>query len=194
MTADDQDAGSSTLLIVERARRGDEEAAGQLLERALPLVRRWAHGRLPPRVQPDANTEDVVQDAAIKVFRHLPRFTHEHARSLRTYLWRAVVNRIRDLTRSSQRQPARTEMPLNLGARQPSPLELAMREEQHDRFLNALRTLSATDRQLLIFRAELGYSAAEIGNHLGISATAAGMRLTRAFKKLQAALDQPSPS
>lgn len=192
MTSENQDSRTSTLAILERAREGDRASGGRLLERAIPIIRRWAHGRLPSHVRQDANTEDVVQDAVLKVFRQLPRFTHQHEWSLHAYLRRTVVNRMRDLIRGAGRQPMMVEMPPELRDQQPSALELAIRRERRDRFLAALQALPAGDRQLLILRIELGHSAADIGEHLGISTAAAGMRLTRAFEKLRAALDRPS--
>ena len=182
-TLDDQLA-DSTLYVLERAKGGDDRAAQVLIERALPSVRRWAHGRLPRYARSDADTEDVVQDAFLRTLRGIKRFQHRTVGGLQAYLRQAVVNRVRDLIRGSRRRP--TEMHIDEEPRdwKPSPLESAILHEQLDRFLEALRKLRPADRQVIIWRIELGYTAEEIAAKLGKSKAAAGMTVTRAMTRL----------
>lgn len=175
----------STIIVLERARQGDHSAARMLLQRALPLVRRWAHGRVPHEVRRDANTEDVLQDAVIRTLGNLKRFEHRTVSGLQYYLRRSVVNRIRDLVRGSRRRPTATALPEDLPGHEPTPIERAIRKERLDRFLAALAQLTPAERQLLIFRFELGYTTPEIAKAVGISAGAASMRLARATEKVQ---------
>jgi RNA polymerase sigma factor (sigma-70 family) len=56
--------------------------------------------------------------------------------------------------------------------------------EQLDRFLEALRRLRPADRQVIVWRIELGYTAAEIATKLGKSKAAAGMTVSRAMTRL----------
>ena len=56
--------------------------------------------------------------------------------------------------------------------------------EQLDRFLEALRRLRPADRQVIVWRIELGYTADEIATKLGKSKAAAGMTVTRAMTRL----------
>src|SRR5262245_48487435 len=93
----------STLDVLERARQGDHSAARILIERALPAVRRWTHGRMPPIARGAADTEDLVQDAVVRTLKHLPTFKHRTVGALQAYLRIAVINRIRDLIRRSRR-------------------------------------------------------------------------------------------
>ena len=66
----------------------------------------------------------------------------------------------------------------------PSPLEAAIMREQLDAFLAALRRLRPADRQVIVWRIELGYTADEIAIKLGKSKAAAGMTVTRAMSRL----------
>ena len=38
-----------TVELIIRARTGDQSAVEAILQRCLPPLKRWAHGRLPPR-------------------------------------------------------------------------------------------------------------------------------------------------
>lgn len=174
----------STLDVLERARGGDRTAARILVERALPSVRRWARGRLPRYTRSDADTEDIVQDAFLRTLKGLARFQHRTIGGLQAYLRQAVVNRIRDLIRGSKRRGIRADVADDLRDWQPSPLEAAIMREQLDSFLEALRKLRPADRQVIIWRIELGYTAEEIGVKLGKSTAAAGMTVTRAMSRL----------
>jgi RNA polymerase sigma-70 factor (ECF subfamily) len=183
----------STLDVLERAQKGDARAAGVLIERALPSVRRWAHGRLPQYARSHGDTEDVVQDAFLGTLRRLKKFEHRTVGGLQAYLRQAVINRVRDLIRGSLRRGG--DVPLDADARDwtPSPLEAAIMREQLERFLDALRTLRPADRQVIVWRLELGYTAEEIAGKLGKSKAAAGMTITRAMTRLASAMNLESP-
>ena len=179
----------STLLILERARLGDRTAAMLLLERAVPAVRQWSRGRLPPIARAEANTEDVVQDAVLRVLPRISRFRHETVGGLQAYLRSVVMNRIRDLIRKSKRHGTPVAVDAEpLPDDDPSPLELAMRRQNVDRFLAALQRLAPSERQLIIWRIELGWSVDEIAARQGKTKAAARMAVRRAIERLDAAL------
>jgi RNA polymerase sigma factor (sigma-70 family) len=185
-SADDPSC-DSTVDILARAQRGERSAALILIERAVPAVRRWARGRLPQSARSDADTEDVVQDAVLKTLKSIATFEHRTVGGLRAYLRTSVVNRIRDLIRASGRRG----VPEALDAvpdSEPSPLEAVIMRERLDTFLGALQRLKPADRQVVVWRLELGYSVDEIASRLGKSKSAAGMSVTRAMARLAAAL------
>jgi RNA polymerase sigma-70 factor (ECF subfamily) len=191
---DEAGAHDSTLLILERARLGDRTAAMLLLERAVPVVRQWSRGRVPPIARGEANTEDVVQDAVLRVLPRLSRFRHETVGGLQAYLRTVVMNRVRDLIRKSKRHG--TPVPVDadpLPDDDPSPLELAMRRQNIDRFLAALQRLAPSDRQLIVWRIELGWSVDEIAARQGKKPSAARMAIRRAIERLDAALESSKP-
>ena len=185
----DTDTQDSTLLILERARSGDRAAAAMLLERAVPGVRRWARGRLPAMARAEANTEDVVQDAVLRALPHLSRFQHDSVGGLQAYLRTIVMNRVRDLIRKTKRHGTTVEVDAEpLADDEPSPLEVAVRHQNVDRFLAALQRLSPADRQVIIWRIELGWTVDEVAQRLGKSTGAARMSIRRALERLDAAL------
>lgn len=182
------DVSDSTLHVLERAQAGDELAARILIERAAPPVRRWARGRVPHFVRGDADTEDVIQDVLLSTLRQLKRFQHRTVGGLQAYLRQAVVNRIRDLIRGSKRRGTDAGAEQELRDWKPSPLEAAIMQQRLGGFLEALARLRPADRQVIIWRIELGYSADEIAAKLGKSRAAAGMTVSRAMARLASEL------
>lgn len=175
--------------MLERAQGGDEAAAQILMERALPPVRQWARGRLPRYARGDADTEDVVQDVFLRTVKHLKRFQHRTVGGLQAYIRQAVVNRIRDLIRGARRRGTHSALDSDVRGWTPSPLESAIMAERLNRFLEALRRLRPADRQIVVWRIELGYTAEEIATRLGKSKAAGAMSVSRALARLAKELD-----
>jgi RNA polymerase sigma-70 factor (ECF subfamily) len=174
----------STIHVLERAQAGDRSAARILIERAVPALKRWAHGRIPSYGRGPADTEDVVQDAVMRTLRRAEAFEHRTVGALQAYLRLAVVNRIRDVVRQVRRRGVPEELPERLTDDAASPLEIAIMRERLDGFIEALQRLRPADRQLIVWRIELGYSSEEIGRRLGKSTEAAGMAVKRALDRL----------
>lgn len=186
-------SSDSTLHVLERAQRGDRAAARDLVARALPAVRRWARGRLPGTLRGEANTEDVVQDALLNTLKGLQRFRHHNVGALHAYLRRSVINRIRDLLRGSRRRAIDFDPDADPIDWQPSPLERAILRERVEHFLAALTRLRPTDRQVVVWRIELGYTPREIATRLGKSEAAAAMTVSRALARLAKELQVTPP-
>ncbi|MEP6691052.1 MAG: sigma-70 family RNA polymerase sigma factor [Gemmatimonadaceae bacterium] len=180
----DDGSCDSTIEILTRAQGGDRSAALVLIERAAPAVRRWARGRLPESARNDADTEDVVQDAVLRTLKGLQKFQHRTVGGLQAYLRTSVINRIRDLIRDTGRRGIAEEFRDHVEDSMPSPLEVAIMHENLDRFLDALQRLTPSDRQVIVWRVELGYSVDEIATRLRKSKAAAGMTVTRAVARL----------
>ena len=90
---DPRTAGSSSLHLFRRARRGDSSALDALFARHLPRLRRWAHGRLPKWARSVADTTDLVQDVLLQTFRRLANFEPRRDQALQAYLRMAIDNR-----------------------------------------------------------------------------------------------------
>ena len=164
-------------------------AARDLMERALPSVRRWARGRLPEYARGGADTEDVVQDAFLRTFKQLRRFRHHTVGALHAYLRQSVINRIRDMIRGSRRRAIEFDADADPADWRPSPLERAILRERVEHFLQALTKLRPADRQVVVWRLELGYTPAEIAARLGKSEAAAAMTVSRAMARLDKELE-----
>jgi RNA polymerase sigma-70 factor, ECF subfamily len=175
----------ATIELLERVRRGDEDALDSLLQRCIPALRRWAHGRLPAGARGMQDTADLVQDTVVAALKKLDAFDARHQGALQAYLRQAVMNRIRDLIRHRKRRPDQVELPEDLIDERTSPLEEAIGSENIARYERALERLTATDREAIIGRLEFQYSYEELAIALDKpSASAARMAVTRAMKRL----------
>jgi RNA polymerase sigma factor (sigma-70 family) len=174
-----------TLELVVRARQGDRLATEALLERCLPPLQRWAHGRLPAAARGSLDTNDLVQDAALNLVRRLEVFEPRHVGAMQAYLRQSVINRIRDEVRKIGRHAPPTELPDDHPSDRTSPLEAAIQAEAYDRYRQALTRLEPKDRELIVARVEVQWSVAEIAQRFGMrTVDATRMAVTRAVRRL----------
>jgi len=174
-----------TIELVVLARGGDRGAMEALLERCLPPLKRWAHGRLPAVARGNLDTGDLVQEAALHILGNLDRFEPRHVGAMQAYLRQSVINRIRDEVRRFGRRPPPLELPEDHPSDRTSPLELAIQAEKYDRYREALTRLGARDREMIVARIEVQWSLAEIAHRFGLrTVDAARMAVSRAVKRL----------
>lgn len=171
---------------LERARRGDRSALSSLFFHHVPLLRRWAHGRLPRWARFLGDTADLVQDAVLNTFQRLDRFENRGEHALQGYLRQSIRNRIIDLTH-------RAEVPLRAGEvtgeepdqTQAAPDALAITAQDRERFHAALARLKEADQTLIVGRVELGYTHEQLALVSGrATAEAARIALRRALARL----------
>jgi RNA polymerase sigma factor (sigma-70 family) len=175
----------STVYLLERFRAGDTGALNRLFERYVPRLRRWAGGRLPSWARGIADTQDLVQEAAIQTFRNMEGFEYRGEGAFQAYLRQAVMNRIRDEVRRSMRSPAATDVSTGLIDAAPSPLDLAVGAELLDAYEAALDRLTASEREAIIGRIELGLTYPELASAMGKPGPdAARMAVVRALVRL----------
>jgi RNA polymerase sigma-70 factor (ECF subfamily) len=183
-----------TIELVIKARQGDRAAAEALLQRCLPPLKRWAHGRLPAAARAYLDTEDLVQETALHVFRRLDRFEPRHVGAMQAYLRQAVINRIRDEVRRIGRHPGTVELPEDLPGDRTSQLEVMIQDEAYQRYRDALATLDARDREMVVARIEVQWSFSEIAHRFDLpTVDAARMRVTRALRRLTESLRSDGP-
>ena len=182
---------ASTAVLVERYQAGDLGARDELLERYLPLLRRWAHGRLPSYARSTAETDDLVQVTLERALHRLDNFEVRHEGAFLAYLRRIFLNTVRDEIRRYGRSPDMREVHPSLPDGEPSAVERILGKEKLERYEAALAALPEEHRQAVILRVEFGMSFEEISRALERpSANAARMTVTRALSKLAESLDE----
>lgn len=178
-------SAASSFDLVLRANTGDQQALNALLERYLPRLHRWAHGRVPPAARGALQTQDVVQDTLLHVVERLPAFSPRHEGAFQGYVRTALWNRIRDLARQYRRKGAAVPLDGDLPAEDCSPLDQAVGREALERYEAALDRLRPEDRALIVARIELSLPYAEIATMFEKpSVAAAHMALSRALVRL----------
>jgi RNA polymerase sigma-70 factor (ECF subfamily) len=160
-------------------------AVEALLQRCLPSLKRWAHGRLPAAARGSIDTGDLVQEAALHAIQRLDVFEPRHVGAMQAYLRMSVINRIRDEVRRVTRRPAAEALPPEHPADATSPLEAAIQSESYERYRAALELLKHRDREMVVARVEAQWSLSEIAQRFGLrTADAARMAVTRAVRRL----------
>jgi RNA polymerase sigma-70 factor (ECF subfamily) len=183
-----------TFDLLERWRAGDPEALDRLLARDLDWLRAVVHRRLGTGLRKLGDTDDFVQEAALRVLRSGPRFVIADREQFRALLATIVINVIRNgqrdlhaLRRTPQREqplPSDTVLYLDPPHRAVGrPDQAAANAEQREWLRLGLLLLEPDDQQVLD-RHWQGLADREIGAALGIAENAARMRRARATARL----------
>ncbi|WP_043624749.1 RNA polymerase sigma factor [Nonomuraea candida] len=141
---------------IARSLEGDLAAYEVLVARYSALAHRTAY-----LLGAGDEAEDVVQEAFVKAYRHLPGFRRQAP--FRPWLLRIVANETHNLTRSRGR---RSDLVLRLGttadARVPDdPSDVAVAGDRRTRLLAAVRALPERERQAVVCRYFLQLTEAE---------------------------------
>jgi RNA polymerase sigma-70 factor (ECF subfamily) len=175
----------ASLVLVARARAGDEAALNELCARYWPRLQRWAHGRLPASARGALDTHDLVQDTLTNVVRRLSAFEPRHEGAFQGFVRTVLLNRIRDIAREVKRRGPAEPLASDIEGHDWSPLDQAIGNETLERYDAALERLSPEERELIIARIEMCLPYSEIVTMFGKpSVAAAHMAVSRALVKL----------
>jgi RNA polymerase sigma-70 factor (ECF subfamily) len=191
-SADNQEGRDvdSTLELLKRAHDGDRTAVDVLIERCIPPLRRWAHGRLPQFARSEYQTEDLVQEAGMRVLRRLDSFESRRVGALQAFLRQTVRNLICDEIRKVRHRHISLEFPDEVEDEQLSALETLIAKERVERYEMAMKRLQSVDRELIVARFEMGLAFDDVAVATGRpTAAAARMAVTRAMGRLAAELN-----
>jgi RNA polymerase sigma-70 factor, ECF subfamily len=177
----------STVALVRRAKTGDDEARNRLFGRLVPIVKRWATGRLPAWARYRSDSDDLVQDALLATMRNLEGIDADGSAKFYAYLYTTLQSRIFDEIERAKLRPRASGEPVEEASL--SPLDRLLNEEALDRYRRGLARLGEDDRTAIVLRVELGMSLSETAAELGKpSADAARMAVARAIKRLVEAM------
>src|SRR5262245_44242413 len=183
--------GSDEADLLRRATAGDQQALAELFARYRDRLRKMVRLRLDRRMAGRVDASDVLQDAYLDVARRFPEYAA--APSVPFYLWlRALTGqRLVDLHRhhlGAQMRDAGQEVSLYRGALPAassaslaqaliagwtSPTQAAVRAELQLRLQEALNSMDALDREVVVLRHFEELSNARAAEVLGIEPSAA---------------------
>jgi RNA polymerase sigma-70 factor (ECF subfamily) len=176
-------AVESTERLLRRIRDGESAAKQALYERCLPLLRRWAHGRLPSYARDIADTDDLVQVTLLRALNNLHEFEAGDSGSFLAYLRHILLNEVRAEIRRRQRRGDKIDVDaMPLPDESASVVEQLVGEERMRSYESALATLDREQQALIVMRLEFGMSYREIALETANSPDAVRMRVTRALK------------
>jgi RNA polymerase sigma factor (sigma-70 family) len=180
---------ATTAHLLDQA-RDDPRAREALCARFLPVLRRWAHGRLPSRARTLADTDDLVQVTLVRALDHLEEFVPRREGAFLAYLRTILLNAMRDEIRRATRRPEHLPLFDDDGTPLPSELERLLGRERLALYERALAEITEGQREAVILRLEFGYTYPEIAAALGkTNAAAARMAVARALVAIARVMD-----
>lgn len=183
-----------SVVLVHRARAGDEQALGDLLHRYRDRVTRIARIRMGRRVRAFMDSADIVQNTFLVAARRVEDFEPESHAAIIHWLSRIIENQIRDAAayaNAAKRDPDRLRRLEASGTagrsgegvvprdRAPRPSELASEAELREIFDRCVRALPPEQREVVLLRdyAGLGWSA--VAREMGRTGAEAARQLHR---------------
>jgi RNA polymerase sigma-70 factor (ECF subfamily) len=180
----------TTATLLDRTRNGDAAARDRLARRYLPVLQRWARGRLPVWARDLGDTDDLVQVTLIRALDKVSGFEPRREGAFLAYLRTILMNQIRDHVRRVRRSPAIDELDERVAHREPSPLEETIGRETLERYERALSRLPERQREAVVLRIELGFTHQQVADAVGCpSDDAARMMVARALSHLAEQMD-----
>ncbi len=175
-------------LLLERSRRGDTQAFGELVT----LHRQRIYGVVFQIVRDPDDALDLVQDTFIKAWRSLASFDGRH--KFTTWLHRISTNAAIDLCRKKQRRPQdewddqhfSPDAASHTRPSSPRMPGVSIDEDEIRRRIDAaMARLNPVQRATLILREVEGFSYEEIAEQTGVSTGTVMSRLFHARRNMQ---------
>jgi RNA polymerase sigma-70 factor (ECF subfamily) len=164
------------------------QALARVLEAEGPALRRLARAW----TKNDAETDDLFQDMALSLLVALPTFRGDCPE--RAFVWRVAANRALLAARRRRRQEPLEPIEFlepHLASKAANPHDVLVLHEQQSRLRAAVAALPEDQRLVVILSLE-GMSHQEIGDVVGASANAVGVRLHRGRATLTKAMNPPA--
>ena len=168
--------------LVEAAKRGDRKAFDELVRATYHDTYTLAH-RICGN---EEDARDVTQDAYLRAFRSIKRFRGDAQVS--TWLYRITANCAATQLEKQGRQrhdELTEELPVADDRPAVDPQAEAERGANREVLEDALRSLPPAQRAVVVLRDVYDLPHAEIAEELGITESAAKVRLHRARRKLR---------
>lgn len=168
----------STASLLRRVRGGDAAAKERLVAIYLPILMRWARGRLPMTARSLAETQDIVQMTLIRALDRVDDFESYREGAFLAYLRKILMNMVCNEIRRPQSRYVDSHV-------EPKDLPWSgsgLTQDQLLQYEQALAKLKEADRESIILRLEFGLSYGEIAAAMRKpSANAARVFVSRAL-------------
>jgi RNA polymerase sigma-70 factor, ECF subfamily len=186
--------------LLEKAREGDREALGRLLEARRAALHRLAKRQLDGPIAARVGASDIIQQTFLEAHRSFGQFAGQDTRELTAWLHgildHKVAGAIRDHAllqkRSVHRDRSmddshggRASLKNELDAGISTPSQRVMRGEEEQRLMKALSVLPDDQREAVRLRHLEGLALADIARHLGRSPAATAGLIKRGMQVLR---------
>ena len=186
-----------TIELLDRIRQGDEEAWTRLYrmhhDELLFVIRQQLGSKLRSLLQ----SEDILQSVALEAFRDLPQFEHRGPGSLRAFLHKMVLHKIRDRADYHAAQKRGNPIPLRASLMEGVAATEEPRffdSQRYEKLERALAALPEDMRTAIVARRFEGLSSREAALRCGRSDDAMRKLYSRAMARLTLLVQADSPS
>ena len=190
-----------TQALLQKVRDGDAAALEQLFARHRPYLRGVIEARLDRKLSARVDASDVIQETQLDAARRIEKFLERAKVPFKVWLRKTAHERLLDIHRrhaGAARRSVEREVPLpdqsalefahamvgsgTTPSRQVSKQELVQRVRQ------AVATLPAVDREIVLMHSLEGLSYTEVGYILDLDPATARKRYGRALLRLHKTL------
>ena len=191
---------TSTLGLVERAKRGETEAFSLLFKNYRRRLAILIHYRMSPELRGQVDVDDILQESFLEASRQLGQFTYRSPGSFIAWLSRIAEHVIVDAARLHKRQKRdggqkhafRSDS--NPNGPEPAdsntPSRIFAREERVRKILEKMDALSPEQREVILLAKFEGLSTEEIALRMEKSREAVALLLHRALKRLRESVQE----
>jgi RNA polymerase sigma-70 factor, ECF subfamily len=178
--------------LVRDAAAGDQDAVGRLLAAVRPYVVRYCRARLGSSNRTSA--DDVAQEVCLAVLTGLPGYRFQ-SRPFLAFVHGIAAHKVVDAHRAATRTrwDLEVEVP-EVEDPTEGPDEHALRAELSGELRRLLDELPDPQREILVLRTALGFSAQETAAAVGSTPGAVRVAQHRALARLRLALTEAGPA
>lgn len=187
MSDDPLPSGEEDARLVRRARDGDREAFEKLVRRHLRAAHRTALRRTDDR----HDAEDVCQEAFVRALRRIESCGRPER--FRGWLLAIVRNTAANMMERRGRRERKVVELAPRPTRSVGPARDLERSRLRDRLRDAMATLSARQRRVLVRHDYEGWTHREIADALDIAPGTSRYHLHRARERMREELTSPRP-
>ena len=188
-------------LLLERARAGDADALGRLLEQYRQYLRLLAQSQVGRSLRVRLDPSDLVQETLLEAQRDFSQFGGSGEGELTAWLRRILVRNLADQLKHhhSQKRDFEREQPLEslveqahaaLAAPLSTPSAQVSRREQAVVLAQAMAQLPADYREVIAMRHLEGASFESIAERMGRTSGAVRMLWMRALERLGSIMEK----
>ena len=183
--------------LIRRARQGNEDALGRLLDGHRAYLKMLAQRSIGGRLEARVDASDLVQQTFLSAFRHIQEFVGDDEAQFVAWLRKIHQQNIHDTIRRNVHAQKRSianeqslddsqldELGMGSGSAA-SPSQRAMQGEQAVQLANALQTLPEDQREAVRLRHLEGCSLAQLAEHFKRSEAAVAALLKRGLENLR---------